>query len=237
MNDDSQRDGLLFEKPPEFDGLPRDGFETFAIPDRGQRRRAIIQTIHPALEALGHDLARRLSPHAAAALHVHLPRLDWPRDYEPFCTWLALSRDVSGYQSGPQLNVGVHRNHVAVRLGWDAGSDAFGRFELLARHGDLGSALVELAWERDLRIRVYASAPWPAGSRRIFESADDVKGSLDELKQHGVWWELGRRYDLPQQLECVTSSRFGEESAEVLRALLPLYDRIAGHPAPEDGAR
>ena len=108
MKDEDQREGLLFEEPPEFDGLPGEGFETFAIRDRGLRRRAIIDTIHPALRALGHDLAARLNPRAAAALHVHLPRLDWPREYEPFCTWLALSREAAGYQSGPQLNVGIH---------------------------------------------------------------------------------------------------------------------------------
>ena len=28
------------------------------------------------------------------------------------CTWLALSREAHGYQAGPQLNVGVHADHV-----------------------------------------------------------------------------------------------------------------------------
>jgi hypothetical protein len=233
MKDEGQREGLLFEGPPEFVGLPPEGFGTFAIRDRVQRRQAIVDTIHPALRALGHDLATRLNPRAAAMLHVHLPRLDWPREYEPFCTWLALSREAAGYQSGPQLNVGVHRDHVAVRLGWDAGSDAFGRFELLARHGDLGETLVALAWENDLRVRVYASAPWPEGSLRIFESPDAVTDSLDELKQHGVWWEIGRRYDIPRELELVTSARLGAEAKEVLGALLPTYDRLAGHPQSE----
>jgi len=220
----------LFEPPPSFPGLPREGFELFALPDRERRRRRIIDVIHPALKQLGEDLRRRLAPRAAAPLHVHLPRLDWPRDYEPFCTWLVLSREVHGYQAGPQLNVGVHPDHVAARLGWDATADAFGRFELLCRHGDLGPTLVALAAEHDLRFRVYMARDWPEGSRRVFESREDLRGSLDELRRHGVWWELGRRWDLPGAAELICSPAFADAAGDVLEPLLAVYDRIAGHP-------
>ena len=40
---------MLFEKAPKFKGLPEEGFSTFALQDREQRREAIIDTIHPAL--------------------------------------------------------------------------------------------------------------------------------------------------------------------------------------------
>ena len=106
---------LLFEPPLRFEGLPAEGFRVFAIQDREERRRAIINAFHPALHELAEDLLERLGPSAAAPLHAHLPRLDWPRGYQPFGTWLALSREVQGYQAGPQLNVGIHADHVALR--------------------------------------------------------------------------------------------------------------------------
>ena len=70
-------------------------------------------------------------PRTVRELHAHLPRLDWPRDYQPFCTWLALSHHGQGYLAGPQLNGGVHSSYVAVRLGWDTSQAPFGRFEFL----------------------------------------------------------------------------------------------------------
>lgn len=222
---------MLFEEPPEFRGLPREGFDAFALPRPDQRRRAIIETIHPSLETLGRDLLHSLNRRATEPLHRHLPRLDWPRDYEPFCTWLALSRESHGYQAGPQLNVGVHPDHVAVRLGWDAGADAFGRFEFFCRHGDLGRDLIETAAREHLRFRVYTVEPWPAGSSCIFNSADDIRGSLNELRNHGVWWEVGKRFEVPQELDLVCSPRLGPESERILGALLPAYDRIVGHHA------
>ena len=111
------------------------------------------------------DLAGRLAAPEDAPLHVHLPRLDWPRGYEPFCTWLALSKESQGYQAGPQLNIGIHADHVAVRLGWDATADAFGRFEFLCRHAGLGNELREAANAADLAFRVYMALPWPDGSK------------------------------------------------------------------------
>ncbi len=226
---------MLFEPEPKFRGLPREGFALFSLPDREQRRREIVATIHPALAALGDDLVARLSPLAERPLHAHLPRLDWPRDYQPFCTWLALSRETHGYQSGPQLNLGVHATHVAIRLGWDVAAAGFGRFEFLCRHADLGAELLALAAGSGLAFRVYASARWPAGSREVFCSTDDLAGSFAEIARHGVWWELGRTHPLPAALDLVSSPALGEEAAAVFTALLAVYDRIAGHD-PADGA-
>ena len=148
---------MLFDTGPKFEGLPERGFGLFAKSDREKRRRAIIETIHPALAALGKDLVAVLSPEAVAPLHAHLPRLDWPREYEPFCTWLALSREVQGYQSGAQLNLGVHSDHVTLRLGWDVSADGFGRFEFLCRLGGIGKQLVDVAADAGLQFRVFAA--------------------------------------------------------------------------------
>jgi hypothetical protein len=232
---------LLFEQSPRFEGLPLAGFEVFSIENRELRRQSIIDAFHPALKTLGEDLVARLeppdeTPPPQMPLHVHLPRLDWPRGYQPFCTWLALSREPHGYQAGPQLNVGVHADHVAIRLGWDTHSDRFGRFEFLSRRGDLGARLVALAAEQGLRFRVYASAPWPEGSQRVFESPSDLPGSFDEVLRRGVWWELGRRYELPQAEPIVCSERLAFEAIRIFETLLPVYDRIVGqhHTGHED---
>jgi hypothetical protein len=215
---------MLFER---FQGLPPEGFAAFANRDRESRRRAIIDTLHPALERLGGDLLERLAPRATRPLHQHLPRLDWPRGYQPFCTWLALSQESHGYQAGPQLNLGVHPDHVDLRLGWDTAADAFGRFEFLCRHGELGGDLVAVAERLDLRFRVYAPAPWPKGSERVFESPGDVAQSFEEVRRRGVWWELGRRHDLPGARDHVCSPALGREAALLFEALLPIYERCA----------
>lgn len=217
---------MLFPPEPAFAGLPADGFATFGIAERQARRRAIVECIHPALERLGEDLLATLGPRAARPLHAHLPRLDWPRGYQPFCTWLALSA-ARAYLAGPQLNVGVHADHVAVRLGWDCAADAFGRFEFLARHAGLGRELVEAAGGEGLVFRVYAAAPWPTGSEVVLATPDDVEASFREVRRRGVWWELGSRYDLPAAVGLVTSPALGREAERILGALLPLQERIA----------
>ncbi len=219
---------MLFRPERRFEGLPGDGFRAFDIRDREERRRAIIAAFHPPLAALGEDLLERLAPLAAAPLHAHLPRLDWPHGYQPFCTWLALSREAHGYQAGPQLNVGVHRDHVACRLAWDTEAANFGRFEFLCRHGGVGPAMTELAAAHGLRFRVYAAASWPQGSRLVFDSADDWAGAFAEVKRRGVWFELGTRHDLPVALPLVTSSALGDDAGRVFEAALPIYERLAG---------
>jgi hypothetical protein len=223
---------MLFDEEPKFRGLPADGFDLFDIPDRDERRREILERIHPALTDLGEDLLRRLSPKAERELHAHLPRLDWPKGYQPFCTWLALSHHAQGYQAWAQLNVGVHADHVAVRLAWDTAAPGFGRFEFRCRLGGLGERLLEVGREAGLSFRVFASAPWPLGSTVVFESADDLAGSFAEVQRRGVWWELGRHYDLAEHRDLVISSRFGEDVAAILGALLPAYEVVEDSAGP-----
>lgn len=215
----------LFRPAARFTGLPAEGFAAFEIREREARRRAILDAFHPALKLLGEDLVEELGE---PPLHPHLPRLDWPKDYQPFCTWLALSRQAQGYQAHAQLNVGVHRDHVGLRLGWDASADSFGRFEFLARHAHLGEAMAELAGEQGFTFRVFAAAPWPLGSRLVFASPTDWAGAFAEVRRRGVWFELGIRLDLPEHLPTATSAALGREAARVFQALLPLHDRIAG---------
>ena len=219
---------MLFQPGARFPGLPRESFEVFAVWDHEQRRREIVEVLHPPLDLLAQDLLERLNPSASEPLHSHLPRLDWPRGYRPFCTWLALSRESHGYQAGAQLNVGVHPDHVSLRLGWDTSADAFGRFEFLARHGELGQSLASVAAERKLAFRVFAAAPWPQGSTCVFDSSTALRESFDEVARRGVWWEVGRRHEVPAELDFVSSPELGREAVELFEALLPVYERIAG---------
>jgi hypothetical protein len=139
---------------------------------------------------------------------------------------LALSRLPHGYQAGPQLNVGIHAEYVAARLAWDPSADTFGRFEFRCRVAGLGPALAETAASAGLFFRVYAAAPWPEGSRLVFESETDWDEAFVEVGRRGVWWELGRRWALPASLPLVEAPAWSGAVADVFEALRPLYERI-----------
>ena len=217
---------MLFPPPPKFPGFRQEDFGVFGIREREPRRRAIIEAFHPALKLLADDVLLALNEAPGAAFHAHLPRLDWPKGYVPFCTWLALSRLPHGYQAGPQLNVGVHADFVAARLAWDTSADAFGRFEFRCRVAGLGDALEQTAASSGLSFRVYAAAPWPEGSRCVFESESDWDGAFIEVTRRGVWWELGRRWDLPASFDLVGSPDWSRAVVEIFETLRPLYEKI-----------
>jgi hypothetical protein len=93
------------------------------------------------------------------------------------------------------------------------------------------------AREAGLRLRVYAAAPWPDGSRLVFESDDDLARSFAEVHRRGVWWEVSRRYELPAGKDVVFSGQLGQEAARIFKILLPVLDRfvgekVSGHPDP-----
>lgn len=215
----------LFDPAWKFSGFEATAFQAFAIPERETRRREIVGRFHPALEALADDLVDRLGPEDGPRLHRHLPRLDWPPGYQPYCTWLALSATAHGYQGAAQLNVGVHRDFVAARLAWDVAADAFGRFEFRCRHARLGETFEETARQSGLTFRVYAAAPWPEGSRLVHASDRDWKGAFDEAARRGVWWELGRRWELPADAATVHDAALGPAILAALEPLVPLYER------------
>ena len=215
---------MLLRPPPRFPGLAREAFQVFSVPDREERRRAILAAFHPALTLLAEDVLAALDAAESAGFHVHLPQLNWPKGYVPFCTWVTLSRQAHGYQHGPQLGVAVHADHATARLGWDTGADAFGRFEFRCRHGGLDRPMLEVAAAAGLGFRVYAAAPWPAGSRLVFDSPTDLAGSFPEAGRRGVFWEIGRRWELPASMDRVTDPAWSEEVRDVLLALLPLYE-------------
>ncbi|MBD3868116.1 MAG: DUF1054 family protein [Acidobacteria bacterium] len=218
------------EAESRFEGLPLTRLDVFDIPDVDLRRQAIIEVFHPPLLALGNDLLPRLQPLAGTDLHIFQPRLNWPRSYKPFCTWMAISREKQGYQACGQLNVGAHRDYVAVRLGWDASVPSYGRFEFLSRYRGIGDLLQTTAREHDLQFRVYSAAPWPVGSELEFVSKTDLDGAFAEVRRHGVWFEIGRRYDLPLHEKLVASPAFGDHVAQVFESLMPVYLRAAGRP-------
>ncbi len=217
---------MLLPPPPAFTGFPSDAFEAFSVRDRDERRRAIIAAFHPGLKLLSEDLLLALNDGARRPFHAHLPQLNWPKGYVPFCTWLALSTLPHGYQAGPQLNIGVHADFVAARLAWDTAADGFGRFEFRARVAGLHGALTDAASANGLSFRVYAAAPWPEGSHLVFESTSDWEGAFAEVKRRGVWWEIGRRFDLPESRELIASPQLSTRIVETLVPLRALYETI-----------
>lgn len=217
----------LVEPPWRFSGFRAEDFAVFAIRDRETRRREILDRFHPGLRVLAVELAERLDAEGERGLHVHLPRLDWPKGYQPFCTWAALSKLPHGYQAGPQLNLGIHADHVSARFAWDTAADAFGRFEFQCRIGGLGAALEAIASEAGLAFRVYASAPWPEGSRVVFRSDADWAGALDAARRQGNWFELGKRWELSEEPGLIASPSLAPEAYRVFSAVLPLIDRAA----------
>ena len=84
----------------------------------------------------------------------------------------------------------------------------------------------QIAAQHGLEFRVYAASPWPEGSRSVFASATDWRGAFHEVKRRGVWFELGRRYDLPESAAVVGSQDLARETLRVFRALLPVVERI-----------
>jgi hypothetical protein len=217
---------MLLRPPPKFPGFRREDFDVFSIHEREMRRRAIIEAFHPGLRLLADDALLLLNETPGGGYHAHLPRLDWPKGYVPFCTWLALSRLPHGYQAGPQLNVGIHADFVAARLAWDTSADAFGRFEFRCRVAGLGETLAEAAVASGLTFRVYAAAPWPEGSHCVLASATDWDDAFVEVARRGVWWELGRRWELPESFDLVGTPAWSDAVADVVLALHPLYELI-----------
>ena len=94
----------------------------------------------------------------------------------------------------------------------------------------MGDLLLSTAEEHDLQFRVYSAAPWPVGSELLFVSRTDLEGAFSEVRRHGVWFEIGRRYDLPLHEKLVASPAFGEHVAQVFECLMPVYLRAAGRP-------
>ena len=217
----------LFDEPVPFEGLPLEAFSVFTIEHREPRRRAIVEAFHPPLESLGHELSRALARVSDRRFHVHLPRLDWPRGYEPFCTWLALTHAAQGYQQGPQLNLGVHPRHVSIRLGWDTGTASFARFEFFCRRRFWAEWIDPVLHRPGFRVRVYRPAPWPEGSALDFESLD-LQRSFNAVARGGVWWEIGERLELPAAEPLIGSRALVRRAEAAFLALVPLYDRLSG---------
>ncbi len=215
--------------PFRFPGFAREDFETFRIADHHRRREEIIRLIHPKLALLGEDLLADFQSRGIEGLHPHLPLLNWPPRYKPFCTWLAISTQPHGYRQMAQLNVGVHEPYVSVRLGFDTAGEAFGRLLFLMSHGDLAQVLRSIAAPAGLRCRVYTPAPWPEGSRAIFDSGDDfLRGVRAAEQEGGNWFEVGRIFTRQDHGAELARPEFAATAAEILVTLYPVFRRLTG---------
>ena len=215
--------------PFKFPGFSSEDFSTFSIPDRPRRREEIIRLIHPKLAALGEDILADFRKRGIEGLHPHLPHLNWPPGYEPFCTWLALSTQSHRYQDLAQLNVGVHEPFVAVRLGFDTSGVAFGRLLFLMSHGDLKEVFARIAVPAELRCRVYRRSPWPEGSRAVFDSGVDFLGGIRIAEKEGAhWFEVGKVFSREGNSQLLASPEFAGAATQILLTLYPIFRRLAG---------
>jgi len=212
-----------------FPGYTPDDFSLFQIRERGARREEIIRRIHPKLSAMSDDILADFRKRGIEGLHPHLPQLNWPPGYQPFCTWLALSSQPHRYQDLAQLNVGVHEPFVAVRLGFDTSGFAFGRLLFLMSHGDLKETLERIAVRAGLRCRVYRAAPWPEGSRAIFDSGEDFLQAVQVAENEGAQWlEIGKTFTRADAGELLARPEFSGIAAQILLTLYPAFRRLAG---------
>ena len=215
--------------PFRFPGFLAEDFLPFQIHDRARRREEILRRLHPKLGALGNDVLADFRRRGVEGLHPHLPQLNWPPGYEPFCTWLALSTQPHSYQRLAQLNVGVHEPFVAVRLGFDTGGETFGRFLFLMSHGDLQEVLQRIAIPAGLRCRAYQRAPWPEGSRAVFDSGEDFLGGVKAAERtRANWFEVGRIFGREEYAEDLATPEFAGTVAGILLVLYPIFRRLAG---------
>jgi hypothetical protein len=212
-----------------FPGFAPEDFACFLVPDHHRRREEILRILHPKLALLGEELLADFRRRGIEGLHAHLPQLNWPPGYHPFCTWLALSAQPHRYQQLAQLNVGVHEPYVSVRLGFDTAGESFGRFLFLMSHGDLSQVLSRVAVPAGLRCRVYRKAPWPEGSRAIFDSGDDfLRGVRAAEREGGNWFEVGKIFSRRDHGEELAKSEFATVAAGILMTLYPVFRRLAG---------
>ena len=87
-------------------------------------------------------------------------------------------------------------------------------------------ASAETAASAGLLFHVFATAPWPEGSRCVYSSETGWDEAFEEVRRRGVWWELGRRWELPASFDLVETPAWSDAVADVLLALRPLYLRI-----------
>ena len=215
--------------PLRFPGFVPEDFTVFRIPDRARRREEILRQVHPKLAALGEDVLSDFRRRGIEGLFPHLPQLNWPPGYQPFCTWLALSTQPHRYQELAQLNVGVHEPFVAVRLGFDTSGFAFGRLLFLISHGDFKEVLARIAVPAGLRCRVYRRVPWPEGSKALFDSGEDfLKGVQVAEKEEAHWFEIGKTFTRDGNEEELSRPEFAESAARIFLTLYPIFRRLAG---------
>jgi len=215
--------------PFRFPGFVAEDFLPFRIHDAAARREAILERLHPKLTALAEDILADFRRRGIEGLYPHLPQLNWPPGYEPFCTWLALSAQPHRYQRLAQLNVGVHDPFVAIRLGFDTSGETFGRFLFLMSHGDLQEVLRRIAIPAGLRCRAYCRAPWPEGSRAVFDSGEDFLEGVKAAEREGAnWFEVGRIFAREDHTAELSSPEFAATAAGILLLLYPVFRRLAG---------
>ena len=113
-----------------------------------------------------------------------------------------------------------------VMTAWMSIGLPWGVSKIMRHYVESGAVALE-EWSHlalGLRFRVYAAAPWPEGSRLVYESETDWGEAFHETARRGVWWEVGARWELPGSEAGVGTPELGREAARIFRELEPLLD-------------
>ena len=92
----------------DFDAMRTEGLEG--------RMKAIIGTVRPKLEQLGHDLSPVLSRLCGETMTPHVAKHARRTVNPPSDTWVAWSRNPRGYKMHPHFQIGIWPTHVFIQF-------------------------------------------------------------------------------------------------------------------------
>jgi uncharacterized protein YktB (UPF0637 family) len=98
----------------KFNGFTEDDFNVFTIDGLEDRMGALIETVRPKLDALGHHFAPTLSTMTGDEMFPHVAKHARRSVNPPDDTWVAFANNKRGYKKHPHFQIGLWKTHVFV---------------------------------------------------------------------------------------------------------------------------
>jgi uncharacterized protein YktB (UPF0637 family) len=202
----------------QFTGFTALDFEGFALPALEERMAFIKAGPRPKLEALGQDLAPRLSALTGQPMYPitakHLRRTVNP----PNDTWVAWSASKSGYKMLPHYQVGMWETHAFIQAGviYEAASRPLFAENLLANMDALQAALPP-------RFRWLEDSTQPTGILNADMTEADFRRMAEKLKtKKESDCMVGLAVDAAEAVRL--GPAFADLAWGVMQQLLPIFD-------------